>query len=163
GTGRGRDGETAGLRLGHRQTQMGGGAGLSKSEEHAGHARWDRLYLCVQHGHLVSMAGGRRSQWHRQDHAPIHQGQPEGQGSRHLVVKGGAFASYFGNEKGERITSQKRIDVTGSIYAQPVYGDGKIYVVGHSGQIAVLADGPEMTSLATNDMGEACVATPAIA
>ena len=51
----------------------------------------------------------------------------------------------------------------GNYYASPVAGDGKIYVLGENGFMVVLEQGPELTVLAKNDMGESCIATPAIA
>ena len=42
-------------------------------------------------------------------------------------------------------------------------GDGKIFVAGENGFIVVLEQGPKLNILATNDVGESCVATPAIA
>jgi len=101
--------------------------------------------------------------WKLKNRAPDALVSPLLVDNRLLLVKGGGFASYFGIDKGERLTNQHRIDVSGPIYAQPIYGDGKIYVIGHDGQIAVLSNGPEMTPLATNNMGEDCIATPAIA
>ena len=47
--------------------------------------------------------------------------------------------------------------------ASPVAGDGKIYVTGENGFIVVLSQGPTLNILAKNDMGEPCIATPAIA
>ena len=42
-------------------------------------------------------------------------------------------------------------------------GDGKIYAIGENGFVVVLAQGPKVNVLAKNDMGEPCLATPAIA
>ena len=40
---------------------------------------------------------------------------------------------------------------------------GKIYVTGENGFLVVLKQGSELEVLAKNDLGESCVATPAIA
>ena len=44
----------------------------------------------------------------------------------------------------------------------PVAGDGKIYFTSEEGDVHVLQAGPEYKLLATNKMGEICMATPAI-
>lgn len=46
--------------------------------------------------------------------------------------------------------------------ASPVAGDGKIYFTNEEGDVYVLQAGPEYKVLATNKMGEICMATPAI-
>jgi len=46
--------------------------------------------------------------------------------------------------------------------ASPVVGDGKIYFSSEEGDIYVVQAGPEFKLLATNPMGEICMATPAI-
>ena len=71
-----------------------------------------------------------------------------------LLVKSGGFAACFGTRKGELLWDKQRIGISSQIMAQPVLGDGKI---------AVLAVDKELKVLATNDMGEDCIATPAIA
>ncbi len=49
------------------------------------------------------------------------------------------------------------------ITASPVAGDGKVYCLGEKGNMAVVEAGPEFKVLATNDLGEDTLATPAIA
>ena len=56
-----------------------------------------------------------------------------------------------------------RIGNLGDYYSSPVAGDGKIYVTGENGFITVLAQAEKLEVLARNDMGEPCIATPAIA
>jgi outer membrane protein assembly factor BamB len=56
-----------------------------------------------------------------------------------------------------------RIGNLGDYYSSPIAGDGKIYVTGENGFVTVLAQGEKLEVLARNDMGEPCVATPAIA
>lgn len=46
--------------------------------------------------------------------------------------------------------------------ASPVAGDGKIYFTGEDGDIHVIKAGTEYKLLATNSMGEPCLATPAL-
>ncbi len=80
-----------------------------------------------------------------------------------LLFKSGGFASCFEIKKGKLLWEKQRIGITSSILAQPVHGDGKIYVTGQNGKIAVLALGQKLKVLARNDMAEDCIATPAIA
>lgn len=79
------------------------------------------------------------------------------------LAKSGGFASCFGVKKGELMWEKARLGITSSILAQPVCGDGKIYVTGQDGMIAVLAREAKVKVLARNDVGEECIATPAIA
>ena len=50
----------------------------------------------------------------------------------------------------------------GIFYASPVAGDGKVYMVSETGETYVLAAGREAKLLATNDLGERFLASPAI-
>lgn len=47
--------------------------------------------------------------------------------------------------------------------ASAVASDGRIFITGEEGEIRVIRAGTEFESLAINDMGETCMATPAIA
>jgi outer membrane protein assembly factor BamB len=82
---------------------------------------------------------------------------------RLLMIKSGGLASGFRAKDGKRLWQRRRIGNEGPHLASPVAGDGKIYVTGENGKIVVLTAGPELKTLAKNDMGESCVATPAIA
>ena len=64
---------------------------------------------------------------------------------------------------GEPLWQRQRIGNEGSYLASPVFGDGKIFVAGQNGTVVVIEDGPKPTTLATNDMGEPIIGTPAIA
>jgi hypothetical protein len=46
--------------------------------------------------------------------------------------------------------------------ASPVAADGKLYLTAETGEVHVVALGPEFEVLAVNDLGEECLATPAI-
>jgi outer membrane protein assembly factor BamB len=50
----------------------------------------------------------------------------------------------------------------GIFFASPVAGDGKVYMVSETGETYVLAAGREAKLLATNDLGERFIASPAI-
>ncbi|MBI2806224.1 MAG: PQQ-binding-like beta-propeller repeat protein [Planctomycetes bacterium] len=101
--------------------------------------------------------------WKHKSKAPDGLVSPLLLGDRLVLIKSGGFANVFSANKGLRLADQHRIGIAGALLAQPVYGDGKIYVTGKNGQIVVLAPGPELKVLTTNDMGEDCIATPAIA
>ena len=59
--------------------------------------------------------------------------------------------------------NRQRIGNEGGYLASPVYGDGKIYVAGQNGVIVVIKDGDKPETLATNDMAEPVIGTPALA
>jgi len=56
----------------------------------------------------------------------------------------------------------ERLPAGGSYYASPVYGDGKIYYLSEDGEVTVVAAGPQFQVLATNRIGERCMASPAV-
>jgi outer membrane protein assembly factor BamB len=65
-------------------------------------------------------------------------------------------------KSGER-KYQKRLGEKGGSYsASPIAGDGKLYLASEDGQVLVVKAGPEYELLATNEMGEVMMATPAI-
>jgi outer membrane protein assembly factor BamB len=101
--------------------------------------------------------------WKVKTKAPDHLVSPILDDGRILLAKSGGFVSSFGTKKGELLWDKERIGMADPILAQPVSGDGKIYITGRNGKIVVLAAGPQLKVLATNDMGEECIATPAIA
>lgn len=80
-----------------------------------------------------------------------------------FLVKNGGMTSAYDAKDGTVIWSKKRIDNEGNYYASPVAADGKVYVTGEAGAIAVLQLGKKPKVLSVNDIGESCVATPAIA
>ncbi|MGE5190898.1 MAG: PQQ-binding-like beta-propeller repeat protein, partial [Deltaproteobacteria bacterium] len=84
-------------------------------------------------------------------------------GDQLFVVKKGGLSSSFDIASGAAHWQLARIRNIGDYYASPIAGDGKIYVVGENGFVVVLAQGPALNILAKNDMGEPCVASPAIA
>lgn len=82
---------------------------------------------------------------------------------RILLIKSDGLAASFDARKGKLLWDKQRIENASRHLASPVAGDGKVYVTGENGTIVVLAAGPELKVLAKNDMGEGCVATPALA
>jgi outer membrane protein assembly factor BamB len=72
----------------------------------------------------------------------------------------GVFACYKA-KTGERVYEQ-RLGPGGFFSSSPVAGDGKVYAVGEDGDVYVVKAGPSFELLATNSMGEVCMATPAL-
>jgi hypothetical protein len=79
------------------------------------------------------------------------------------MVKTGGIASCFNAMDGKPLYMLKRINNFGSYFASPIAADGKIFVTGENGFVVVLADSPKLQILAKNDMGDTCMATPAVA
>ncbi len=84
-------------------------------------------------------------------------------GNQLFVVKKGGLSSSFDAASGETQWELARIKNIGDYYGSPVAGSGKIYVAGENGFVVVLEQGPKLKFLAKNDIGETCLATPAIA
>jgi outer membrane protein assembly factor BamB len=55
-----------------------------------------------------------------------------------------------------------QLEAVANVYASLVGAGGRVYVCGREGDVVVLADGPELSILATNSLGEGIDATPAI-
>jgi outer membrane protein assembly factor BamB len=64
---------------------------------------------------------------------------------------------------GKVVQGPKRLPGGGAYTASPVAGDGKIYFTSEEGVVKVLQAEPPFAPLAENSLGEACLATPAIA
>ena len=80
---------------------------------------------------------------------------------RVYLVKNGGMVSCIDAATGE-LKYQERSGARGPFYASPVAGDGKIYTASARGVITVLAAGDELKVLASNDLGERIMATPAL-
>ncbi|MEX2114917.1 MAG: PQQ-binding-like beta-propeller repeat protein, partial [Pirellulales bacterium] len=131
-------------------------------------ARFDAAESAEQYI-LAVRAGGRGDVtashvlWKHDSRAPDHIVSPLVVDGRMLVVKGGGISSCFDTSDGKPLWYQRRVQNVGDYFASPVCGDGKIYIAGENGTVVVLENGPELKVLATNDLGESCLATPAIA
>ncbi|MCY2967213.1 MAG: PQQ-binding-like beta-propeller repeat protein, partial [Planctomycetota bacterium] len=101
--------------------------------------------------------------WNLKNTSPSNMVSPLVVGNQLFVVKRGGISSSFDIRTGDTFWKMSRIGNLGDYYSSPVAGDGKIYVTGENGFITVLAQGEKLEVLAKNDMGEPCVATPAIA
>ena len=75
----------------------------------------------------------------------------------------GGRTTTFKPENGEAI-KQGRITGAGShFYASPVAADDKIFIISRRGTVSVLKFGGSLEAMASNDLGEQCYATPALA
>lgn len=101
--------------------------------------------------------------WNLKNRSPSNLSSPLVVGQQLFVVKKGGLSSSFDTVSGETLWQLKRIQNLGDYFGSPVAGDGKIYVPGENGFMVVLAQGPNLEVLARNDMGESCLASPAIA
>jgi outer membrane protein assembly factor BamB len=71
---------------------------------------------------------------------------------------------YCADAKTGKVLWEERMKGTGkpTFSASPVAGDGKVYVLSESGSLNVLKAGNESDVLGTSEIGEECLATPAI-
>lgn len=76
----------------------------------------------------------------------------------YAAADNGVFSAY--DAKTGALVYQERLP--SSFSASPVAADGKIYVASEDGDVYVLKAGPKFELLATNSMGEALMATPAV-
>lgn len=72
----------------------------------------------------------------------------------------GIFKAY--DAKTGRKLYEQRLGVGGSFTSSPIAADGKIYVSNEEGQTFVIKAGPQFELLATNELGEILLSTPAI-
>ncbi len=101
--------------------------------------------------------------WNLNEKVPSNIASPLVYGGLLFVVKKGGLSACFDAANGETQWTKKRIRNLGNYYASPIAGDGKLYVMGENGFLVVLRQSSQLDVLAKNDMGESCIATPAIA
>jgi outer membrane protein assembly factor BamB len=78
------------------------------------------------------------------------------------VCSNSSVLTTYNAKTGERIYQERIGKDPGAYTASPVAADGKIYFSSEEGIIHVLKAGPIYELLASNPMGEVCMATPAI-
>ncbi len=74
----------------------------------------------------------------------------------------GGVLSCYDAKTGKRMYKERVGDGANGFSGSPVAADGKIYLSGESGQVVVVNAGPELDPPITNDLGETCMATPAV-
>jgi len=82
-------------------------------------------------------------------------------GLLYIVTDNGILSAYQLAD-GVRVYQQRLPPVAGTFSASPVAADGRIYLASEDGQVFVVRAGRSYALLATNDMKEVCMATPAI-
>jgi outer membrane protein assembly factor BamB len=80
---------------------------------------------------------------------------------RVYLVKDGGIVTCLEARSG-KVAFRERLGASGTFFASPVAGDGKIFACSRGGVVVVLAAGDQRKVLARNDLGEAINATPAI-
>ena len=78
------------------------------------------------------------------------------------MVNDGGIVTTFKPDSGEVIAQGRLKDAIDKYYASPVAADGKIYIASEQGKVAVLKPDGSLDTIAVNDLGESCYATPAI-
>lgn len=77
-------------------------------------------------------------------------------------AKNNGVLSCYDARTGQRMYQARLGGGTSGFTASPVAGDGKIYFASEDGDIFVVKAGPAFELLATNTMGDVCMASPAI-
>jgi outer membrane protein assembly factor BamB len=80
---------------------------------------------------------------------------------RLFTVKDGGILTCLDAESGS-VLKLGRLRGTGSYYASPIAGDGKVYLLNQQGQLTVISADGEWQTLFTSDFGEDVYATPAL-
>jgi outer membrane protein assembly factor BamB len=80
----------------------------------------------------------------------------------YVAANNGVLTAYDART-GERIYQRRLGDSGGAYAASPVAANGRLYFTSEDGDVLVVKAGPEYELLATNPMGEVCLATPAVA
>ena len=78
-----------------------------------------------------------------------------------FTIKDGGILQCLNATTG-KVAKPLRLEASGSYYASPVGGDGKIFLVDESGRLTVIAASEELTLLHTADFQEDVYATPAV-
>ena len=82
-------------------------------------------------------------------------------GNNLYAVQNGGIITCLQAKTGQ-VAWQKRLPAGGDYYASILAADGNIYTLSEEGKLCVLETGPKFNLLSVNDMGERCMATPAI-
>jgi outer membrane protein assembly factor BamB len=127
-----------------------------------GEAAADEFILAVRGGGQGNVTDSHVLWKHATKHTD-HIVSPLVTDGRMLLIKGGGISTVFDTKQGAPLRGPKRVANATNYFASPVTGDGKIYLAGENGMVAVLRNGPDYEELAVNDVAGSIVATPAIA
>jgi len=78
------------------------------------------------------------------------------------LLKDGGLLCALNPDSGD-VLWRERVSDSGRYFASPIAGDKKLFVIAEDGKATVIRTGKNFSPLATNDLGEECYATPAIA
>ncbi len=138
------------------------------SENFAG-ARFTSLGDSAADELIVAVRGGGKGDvtdshvlWKHKTRHTDHIVSPLVTGDRLLLLKSGGICTVFSTADGKPLGKPRRVADATNYFASPVAGDGKIYLAGENGKIAVLRNDAAYEELAVNDVGDSIVATPAI-
>lgn len=109
----------------------------------------------------LAAEGGPRELWRYKKSLPTI-ASPLLYGGILYLARGGGLVTLVNAEDGEVVARERIADGAAECWSSPVAGDGKIFIADNSGIVTVVAPGPRWNVLATNELGEDCVATPAI-
>ena len=79
------------------------------------------------------------------------------------LMKEGGVLTALDAPTGTVLKQGRLQEALGDYFASPVVADDKIFTINHEGKVTVLRPGKDWEVLATNDLGDECNATPAIA
>ena len=78
------------------------------------------------------------------------------------ICRDNGIAVCFEAKTGKKVYEERLGTGRSGFTASVIAGDGKIYFTSEDGDIYVVKSGPKFELLATNPMGEVCMATPAL-
>jgi len=78
------------------------------------------------------------------------------------LARGGGVITALNPEDGQILKQDRLTGVLDDIFASPVASSGNIYIATAGGKVAVLKAGKDWQVLAVNDLGEDCMASPAL-
>lgn len=139
------------------------GDGLVSRAEYAGFLADASVPSAVLEARPPLRAGGApRVLWRHSRYAPDIASPLVYRDIVYLLRKGGILAA-LDARSGALLKEGRVLEAPGEYFASPVAADGKLYLVNHGGDVAVLRAGPDWAVEAVNKLGEDVYATPAIA
>jgi outer membrane protein assembly factor BamB len=84
------------------------------------------------------------------------------EGLLYVMMDNGVLSAYDA-KSGERVYQRRIAESAGGFSASPVAANGRLYFASEDGIVYVVRAGRTFELLASNDMGDVCMATPAIA
>jgi outer membrane protein assembly factor BamB len=110
---------------------------------------------------LAIRAGDGSVAWRHERGSPYTSTPLVYDGLLYIVTDNGILSAYQVAD-GTRVYQQRLPPVAGTFSASPVAADGRIYLASEDGKVFVVRAGRAYALLATNDMNEVCMATPAL-